>query len=147
MQGAPGRKKKRKMTFFLGKSVCVGLECVRDMPSIGGSPASLTTQAEGLHYGNTSSVLFYSSYWFLGYVSEYKAVAWLFSITPFTGQLPHDIHEKKSIKNRKQLIEIPNAWTQWLLRFRKAMFLSLIKHGCTYMESQPERFVGFITVS
>jgi hypothetical protein len=44
------------------------------------------------------SVPFYSVYRFFAFVSEYKAVAWLFfSIIPSTDQLPHDMHEKKSI--------------------------------------------------
>jgi hypothetical protein len=57
---------------------------------------------------NTPSVPFYSAYRFLAFVSQYKVVPWLFSVIPSTRQLPHDTHEK-SIQNRKELIEIPNA--------------------------------------
>jgi hypothetical protein len=57
------------------------------------------------------------------------------------------MRKKKSIQNWKQLIEIPNAWPNDFLKLGSNVLFSLIKLGCTYMENQQERFVGFIMVS
>ena len=70
-----------------------------------------------------------------------------FSITPSPVQLPHNMREKKSIQNWKQLIEIPNAWPNDFLKLGSNVLLFLIELGCTYIENQEERFVGFVIVS
>jgi hypothetical protein len=94
-----------------------------------------------------SLVPFYSAYNFLAFVSQHKAIAWLFSITPSIGQLPHGMHEKNPYKIGNNSLRFLMHGPKDCLDLGRNVFLYLIKPGCTYMESLPNRFVGFFMVS